>query len=383
MLPPRWVRRVALAPAIPLATLLLLTSVPLMALVAAFASPLLPGRLRPLRLLAYLVTHLVLETATLLILLLYWIASGFGRLLTRPYWQTAHYRLMHLYLRVLVHATERIFNLRVDVEQDPGTAVPRDLGDTSRPLLVLSRHAGPGDSFLLVHGLLERNRRPRIVLRDSLQWAPTLDIALNRVPNVFVPSRGQRTTAALRIGQLARAMGPRDALVLFPEGRNFTPTRRLHSISRLEELGRHAQADAARSMRHVLTPRAGGALAALHACPDADVVFVGHTGLENLSSVVDLWRGLPMDSRVRVRVWRVDRALVPTDSAELVDWLLRWWRRIDAWIVSQHGPEEVPDAIVEAVAHAPVLPPEDLAPTSDEGTSAAEQAAPPSSPIPE
>jgi 1-acyl-sn-glycerol-3-phosphate acyltransferase len=347
VVPPRWIRRLVLAPAIGLLTLLLITTIPLTAIIAAFASPLLPGRLRPLRILAFVLLFLVAETLTLVALFALWIASGFGRRVGSPRWQAAHYALMRTHLRVLVHAAQRTFNLGIDI--DPPIAPPGSSGEPSRPLIVLSRHAGPGDSFLLVHALLERGRRPRIVLRDTLKWAPVLDVLLHRVPSVFLTPGNARQRTSARIAALATTLGPRDALVLFPEGRNFTPTRRLHSITRLEELGRHSEADQAREMRHVLTPRPGGALAALRAAPIADVVFVGHTGLEGLSSIVDLWRGLPMDTRVKARAWRVPAGEAPRNGRSGADWLLDWWRHIDAWIVETQGVRAVPDAVAEAV----------------------------------
>src|SRR5262249_21683700 len=44
---------------------------------------------------------------------------------------------------------------------------------------------------------------------------------------------------------------------------------------------------------------------AIAACPAADVIFVAHAGLDQLVSVADVWRSLPMDQVVRARWWRV------------------------------------------------------------------------------
>jgi 1-acyl-sn-glycerol-3-phosphate acyltransferase len=222
--------------------------------------------------------------------------------------------------------------------------------DRRAPLLVFSRHAGPGDSVLLVHALLQQGFRPHIVLRGALQWAPAIDVALNRLPSVFLApgASGQREA----IARIAGGLGPGDALVLFPEGRNFTPHRRLASIARLEESGDHAAAEYAREMRHVLVPRPGGAAAAIAAAHGAEVVFVAHTGLEDLSSVVDLWRGTPMDASIRVKLWRVPASEVPEDDRAATEWLLGWWRRIDAWILEHHGRRALPDAAVRAVREA-------------------------------
>ena len=59
-----------------------------------------------------------------------------------------------------------------------------------RPLIVLSRHAGPGDSLLLIHYLLSVcERRPRVVMKATLQLDPSMDILANRVPNAFLHRR--------------------------------------------------------------------------------------------------------------------------------------------------------------------------------------------------
>jgi 1-acyl-sn-glycerol-3-phosphate acyltransferase len=377
MVPPKLVRRLVLAPAVPLLTLLILTALPLAALVAAFVSPWLPGRWRPLRLLLFALVFAVAESVTIIALFGLWLASGFGYRIGEERWQAAHYALMRGYLGVIVSSAARAFDLEFDVDAAEARAVEvpegpaagevaavavavgeappeprRGASDADRrsPLLVFSRHAGPGDSFLLVHALLQLRLRPRIVLLASLQWAPALDISLNRVPSFFVSHKAPPGTARRAIADLAGGLGPGDALVLFPEGANYTPDRRLHSITRLEELGEHDAAERARQMRYVLTPRRGGAMAALHAAPTADVVFVAHTGLEDLSSIVDLWRGLPMDAHIQVKAWRVPAVEAPRHPEEAAEWLHGWWRRIDTWILDRYGEEVVPDAVIDAVS---------------------------------
>ncbi len=383
MVPPRWVRRVVLGPVVPVLTVLLLTSLPVTAIAAAFASRWLPGRWRPLRLLWFLLVFLVVESLTLIGLFGLWLLTGCGRRVRWPRWQEAHYTLMCWYLRSLIRSAERRFHVRVDADLDDArlpsagervvAAAAKGEGyigpepaaaagpDADRPpLIVLSRHAGPGDSFLLVHALLELRYRPRIVLRGALRWAPAIDVALHRVPSCFLESGAAPGTGTRAITAMASQLGPRDALVIFPEGRNFTPERRLHSITRLDELGDHHAAEDARELRHVLAPRPGGTLAALDVAPDADVVFVAHTGLEDLSGIVDLWRGLPMDTAVEVKVWRVPAAEVPRARAAREAWLAWWWRRIDAWLVERHGEQAVPDAVVEAVSDARPEPDTDV-----------------------
>ena len=349
MVPPYLVRRLVLAPLVPILMVLLVTSLPLWAFAAAFASHWIPGRWRPLRLLWLLLVALVVESLTLVALFGLWIASGFGRRARRERWQRAHYALMRWYASRLVHSVERRFNLRIVADLDEAR-VAQDATDRRPPMLVLARHAGPGDSFLLVDGLLELGYRPQVVLKGSLQWAPVVDVAFHRVPSFFVfPGRGAGTGSGA-IAALAGRLTPGDALVIFPEGRNFTPSRRLRSITKLEELDDHVAAEDARELRHVLVPRTGGTLAALEAAPHADVVFVAHTGLEDLSGIVDLWRGLPMDDEVQVKAWRVPAEDIPSTRIAKAAWLAWWWRRIDAWLVDRHGQEVVPDVVAAAVA---------------------------------
>ena len=56
----RWFRRIVLAPALIGLTVLILTTIPLWLLVATVLSPVVPGRLRPLRMLSMLLMHLSL-----------------------------------------------------------------------------------------------------------------------------------------------------------------------------------------------------------------------------------------------------------------------------------------------------------------------------------
>lgn len=356
MLPPRPVRRLVLAPIVPLVTLLILTTLPLTALVAAAISPRLPGRLRPLRLLWFALVALVVESLGIITAFVLWLASGFGWKRRAAWYLDAHYTLMRWYARAIVGTAERTFNLSVALRG----AVVGEPQTAGGPLVVLSRHAGPGDSILLVHELLSRGYRPRIIMKYTLQWAPCLDTVLHRVPAGFV-GHGRGGGVDL-VRSLADGLGARDALVIFPEGGNFTEGRRTRSITRLEEEGRHEDAERARQLRHVLVPRAGGALAAIRTAPDAHVVFVAHTGLEQLSGVVDLWRGLPMDAEVEAQSWRVPPESVPADDDELPGWLYGWWRRIDAWIVQQRGEGAVPDEAAALVTDVEPAPSPDLAP---------------------
>jgi 1-acyl-sn-glycerol-3-phosphate acyltransferase len=344
MIPPRWVRRLVVAPVLVLLIVSFLGSLPLLLVAAAAASPRLPGRWRPLRLLWFLLVYLIVEAVALISAFALWVASGFGRRMNTDRMRARHYHLLKWSLARMFNTAQRAFNLTFDTSEVEG--VLRHDPDPEGPLLIFSRHAGAGDSLILVHALSAAGRRPRIVLKESLQWDPLLDVILNRLPTVFVGSGPGRPGVVEGIRTLAGDMGPYDALLLFPEGGNFTERRRTRSIAKLEEMGRHDEADRARQMRHVLAPRATGALAAIESAREADIVFVGHTGLEDLSGVVDLWRGLPMDSEIRGAAWWVSRTEIPPPESQ-GEWLFDWWLRIDRWIVSRRGTDVVPDAIAD------------------------------------
>lgn len=333
--PPRPLRRVLTVPAVLAATAFLLAATPLVVLALAFAVRFLPGRWRALRLFWFLLVYLVAESLGLFALMALWLASGFGRALRRDRFRLAHVRLAGWFLRTLVVSARRVLGLRLVTEAVPDHLVA---GDHDRPVLVLSRHAGAGDSFILVHLLVNTyRRRPRIVLKDALQLDPCIDVVLNRLPSGFVRPGASGVVGS--ITGLAEDLEPDGALILFPEGGNFTEQRRRRAIERLQEAGLVDAVRRAHDLTYVLPPRPGGAFAAVDACPDADVLFVAHTGLEQLSGPRDLWRGLPMDREVRLAWWSVPGEEVPREPLERIVWLYDWWERIDSWIEMRHDPD--------------------------------------------
>jgi 1-acyl-sn-glycerol-3-phosphate acyltransferase len=341
MLPPRLVRRLVLAPLAVVVAVAIAVLFPLLALLTfalSLAGLSWPRRLRALRLLAFALTWLAADAAAVFMSLALWIASGFGgRLHTEPY-QSRHYAIMNWFLDVVYRAATRLFGLRIEVA---GPEPPAGEGRAcpARPVIVLSRHAGPGDSLLLVRYLLTAcGRRPRVVMNAAMQFDPAVDIVAGRLPNVLI--RQSRTGNRLfteQIERLARGLEPNGALVIFPEGGNWTPGRWQRRIRRLDQEGHADLAARARRMPHLLAPRTGGALAAIAACPEADVIFVAHAGLEELVSAGDVWRSLPMDHAVQARWWRVRASEVPRgdDHDSQVRWIYDWWERMATWISAE------------------------------------------------
>lgn len=346
-LPPKWLRRVVLAPLVLAALLAIVFFVGLVVPAVAFATRYMPGRLQALGLVWLGVVWIYHEIVGLLLLFVLWVLSGFGYWMDRPWFRERHVRLLGWYLWGLVGACQRNLGLRIVTEQAPGALVvePRL---PSRPVLLLSRHAGAGDSFLLVHLLVNTFVRvPSVVLKDTLQWVPSIDITLSRFPNAFIsPNPPPGGGVIDQIGQLASQLSDDGALVIFPEGGNFTPRRRTRALERLRELGLDRYLERAEGLATVLPPRPGGVLRALDANPDADVVVVAHTGLEGLSSARQVLMSLPMQHSVRMALWHVPREEVPDDEGARTDWLYEWWERIDTW-VEDHDEEGLPDPVPE------------------------------------
>src|SRR5215468_2494833 len=342
MLPPRVVRRLVMAPLVVAIAAALAVLTPALALLSAAFNLVRQGsgrvdRMRTVRLACFALVWFLGETAALTVLLCLWIASGFGgRLDTEPY-QSRHYAVMRWFLGLVYRTARRTCGLRVEAA---GPKAP-----ANGPLIVLSRHAGPGDSLLLVHHLLSAcDRRPRVVMKATLQLDPSLDVVANRLPNAFVDrKRAGARSHTEQVRRLAAGLDGRSALLLFPEGRNWTPLRWRRAIARLHRQHRDDLAERAAAMPNVLPPRAGGALAAIAACRTADVIFVAHTGLDRLVSVRDVWHSLSADIHVRARWWRVPASEVPrgTDYQTQLRWLYDWWQRIDAWITSQHAGQRI------------------------------------------
>ncbi|WP_229071348.1 1-acyl-sn-glycerol-3-phosphate acyltransferase [Actinoplanes sp. DH11] len=337
-LPPIWVRRGVLAPLVVFLAVTLLTTLPLWLLLALAASPFVAGRLRLPRVVFLLIVYLVWDAVAIVALAALWVLSGFGWKIRGPWFQRAHYVLTGWFLKVLFWFARWSLHLAIDVVgTDPDTAAP------GRPEIVVSRHAGPGDSFTLIHALVNWfAREPRIVLKAGLQWDPAVDVLLNRLPNRFIsPGRTGTTTLAEQIGELATGLDHNDAFVIFPEGGNFTPRRKVKAIARLRASGLDEMAERAEDLRNLLPPKPNGLLAAIDAAPDAGVIFVAHTGLDRMVSAADVWRELPMDKRLVMRFWSVPPEEVPAGEQERIDWLYEWWARIDAWI-DEHQPAPEP-----------------------------------------
>jgi len=327
--PPAPIRRLVLAPLFVALVAFLIGISPALFVLAAVWSVVIRRR-APLRLLVLGLTYLARDALGTVAGFGLWVGSGFGLALRTGPMRQRHYDLMGWFVSGLVAAAERTVRLKVAIEDsEPAEAALLEL---RRPAIVLSRHAGVGDSFLLVDRLLVRyGRRPRVVLKAALQLDPFIDQFGNRVPNCFIESSDD--DPAEGIARLAEGLDGRDALLLFPEGGNFSAERHERAVEHLEEEGHERDAARARELENLLPPQPSGTLAALEGAPGADVVFIAHAGLPPVfSSLGELWAAVPLRRPVRMRLWLVPGSEVPTTEEERWEWLFGWWERLDAWI---------------------------------------------------
>lgn len=335
-----WALRRILMPvwvAIELAVLALLLPVAVVGLL----SGLVDRRLRLLRLAAMGMAYILVELSTLAVLLGVW---AMRPLRGRAWWDRTNVSVVAWALGHVLGAARRTVGFRISLQEPPpGSASLALLGGTD-PVLVLARHGGIGDSFSLAWLLAARyHRRPRIVLKSLLLWEPMIDVALTRMKACFLPPAARRGEALEgRVGALGASLVPGEALLLFPEGGNWTPRRRLRAIARLWASGKPSAVRAASLMSHVLPPRAGGVLACLDSCPDLPVVVVAHTGLDRITSAGDLWRELPFDPAMSVRWWLASPA--PSGEEERLAWLTAEWAVVDEWIDAQRQDGSAPVA---------------------------------------
>lgn len=322
--PPRWLRRLVLAPLVIVICLAFVAVSPVLLFIAAVADVFVPGKWRIVRIVAFATFYLFMEAAGLLVLFGSWVRYGF-----RTNTEAAidgHYGLMRFYLKLMYGAVGLLFGLRLHIHD----LQPPQPG----PVLVFSRHAGPGDSLMLIGAMmLAFDRRPRIVMLAKLQWDPLFDTMFNRLPNRFISHEKRKSDQFVAaIADLAEGLGDRDGLVLFPEGKDFKQHLRRRAIDLLRTRGFHRHADRAEGMLHVLPPRHRGPLAAIQSAPEADVVFVAHTVLEELGTFGELWQRIPLDDPLDARYWRMPANEVPHDQDEFIEWLYGWWERVDGWV---------------------------------------------------
>jgi hypothetical protein len=323
-IPPAWVRRLVLAPIVWVACLLITVASPVLHVVLALADVVDRRSWRFTRLGGLGIAFCVTEFIGLTLAFVLWVASGFGWKTRSPAVQRANNRLFGWWLELVTRALTFYLGFELVVRGDRITG----------PILAFARHAGPGDMFLLARTLIQTYDRQMITVGASkLLLDPFFDRVSHRLPSCFLDQNPKDPAAALdELAELCATMSDDSVMIICPEGGNWTPRRWRRAIERLEARGQHEQAQQAVSMTHVLPPRTAGAVAALRARDDITVVFIAHVGLDDLFSLRELWRKIPLRRQVEVGYWSVPRDQIPTERDQLSAWLFAEWKNVDDWI---------------------------------------------------
>jgi 1-acyl-sn-glycerol-3-phosphate acyltransferase len=304
---------------------------PLLLALAALVS-VVTGRPQTLIFVRLVVAYFALELSTLIACAALWLASGGGLFMGTQRFQRLHYGLLRWFVHGLAGRCFALFDIRVPAEES--TEASRAL-ESDGPLLFFSRHAGPGDTILLIDRLLTRfDRFPSVVFKQSVALDPCVDLIGHRLPHAVLDT-AEKEDCEARIQEVAAGLGPRGVLVLFPEGGNFTPERRRRAIRKLWRTGRQREAAEAERMSHVLPPRPTGALAALRGNAEAGVIFGAHSGLGLAMVPSEVWHEPPIGKTFHTRMWLSPAAERPLDPDAQVAWIYDWWKRLDGWIEDQ------------------------------------------------
>ena len=214
----------------------------------------------------------------------------------------------------------------------------RDEIPVGRPLVVISRHAGFLNIHLLSHIVFEDfHRNPRVVSKLAMLADPGNSVLLRKQAMLCVRrGRSSRGRTLRSLAKLGAGMKATDAVVIFPEGANFTAKRRVRAIRRMDERQRYGEATRARARQHTLGPHIAGVGALITAIPNCDVVFVGHVGLEALIEwAAPLSYEPPDPHTVALHWWSVPAEKIPVTGLDV--WLQDWWDHIDNWVAAHIG----------------------------------------------
>ncbi len=286
-------------------------------------------RLPTVRVAAFVVQYVLNDTAEIVAAPILWMLAGFGTRLQGPASVRRHERLQEWSIAVLARRGERLLGVRLDLDVDGAAALEPG------PVIVLCRHVNIVDASLPTLLYQRLGYRVRGVIMAELLADPGFDLIYARTGSVFIP-RDNGSEARSQVAQLGDGADSRTALVIFPEGKLFSPDRRERSLARLTE----RDPDRARRLdgtTHLIPPRPGGVLALLEALPDADVVVIAHSGLEPYPTFRELARAVPLPHAVRVTAWRVPATDIPSGDDKRTAWLDDQWCRLDAW-VEAHAP---------------------------------------------
>jgi 1-acyl-sn-glycerol-3-phosphate acyltransferase len=323
----RWRRRAVILPATMIGAVLLLALSPLLLSITLVVDLIRRKRFATTRFLLFAGVYLWCATLSLVGLFFSWLVCGtwlgasWDRIYRQTYWFQYHWS------RGLYRGGEACFSVRTVLDDSEW---PRD---SRGPFLVFIRHTSVAETMMpfvmLGH---PRNIQLRYVIKRELLAEPALDVAAQRIPNAFVRRSGGDLTKELeQIRKLARDMGPGEGVLIYPEGTRFSPKKHAERLASIQAQSPERY-ERVRGYSRVLPIRLGGPMALLDERPDADVLFVAHTGFEAVSSFERMINGALVGKLVKVKAWRVPAADIPKDAAARAAWLDAEWAKVDRWV---------------------------------------------------
>jgi 1-acyl-sn-glycerol-3-phosphate acyltransferase len=321
-------RRVRTIPAVVFTWLLVMALLPFLLPVAACVDSLRwLHRRTPFmaaRLVLFLLAYLSIEVVGLAALGVIWLSSGLGR--DGGALRRGTFAVQRRWAEAVFDSVRGIFGLTFSAR---GLEHVED-----SPMLLVARHASIVDNLLPAHYITKpHGTHIAYVMKSELLIDPCLDVAGNRLPNVFVKrgsGEADRDIAAIRA--LGTGLGEGEGVLIYPEGTRFSQAKLAASVRRLEKSPRLQEIAA--ELTVVLPPRPAGVLALLESST-ADVVVMAHRGLDGFARVADIWKGAMVRTHVDVAFWRIPRAQIPEGRSQRLEWLFEVWRDIDAWVRSE------------------------------------------------
>jgi len=318
-----FLRRAISVPLLFALTLFLFASLPIWLPLTLVMALFLPGARSLPRMVGFVTAYAWCECLGVLQALWIWLRYGWRRdEAGREAWFAANYELQNWWCCSLRIWAVRLFRLRFEIEG-------AEAFEGDAPLMLL-RHCSIGDTMIpVVFYASEYGKRLRFVLKRELLLDPCLDIVGNRLPNYFADRSSTNTAREVEgVKALTRDLPADTGVLIYPEGTRFSEGKRAALLARLEEKGDTETLERARAWPNVLPPKPGGTLALFDANPGKDLVLCAHTGFEGSADFARLLNGSWLDTRVRMRFWRVPYAEIPESTEDQRTFLYDLWDRM-------------------------------------------------------
>ncbi len=328
-------RRIVTIPAIYVGLFAVVVASPILLVAGLAVGIVRRNRWSLLRAFALISVYLVATATGLLIGFVIWILTGAFLGLGRERQMRWYVPLQRWWTGSLWWGVRRCFSLKIDIEQWPD-----EIGDGQ--VLLFLRHASILDTLLSAALVANPLRKHLVyVFKRELLWEPALDVAGSRLGGHFAKrDAGESEREVQALTSLAENLKPDEGVIMYPEGTRWTPAKHRRVLNRIAKSGDERLVELATDLRYTLPPRLGGPLALIDGAPNANVLFLAHTGFEGLEKPKDILGGAFVGRTIRIKGWTVAAADIPRDRDGQIAWLYENWHEIDAWLAGHAlGPQ--------------------------------------------